>query len=111
MEAQDRRLETAACTLVALFAFAANSILTRMALGGGHSDAASFTGVRLAAGALTLSLLVRLRGGGWPRLQARGIPGVLALFAYAAPFTFAYLRIGAAVGSLVAFGAVQLTMI
>jgi drug/metabolite transporter (DMT)-like permease len=111
MNAQERRLETVVCTLLALLAFAANSVLTRMALGGGQADAASFTLVRLAAGALTLSLLVRLRGGGWPRLPVRGIPGVVALFAYAAPFTFAYLRIGAAVGSLVVFGAVQLTMI
>ena len=39
------------------------------------------------------------------------LPGPLALFAYAAPFSFAYLRIGAAVGALVLFGVVQLTMI
>ncbi len=93
--------------LAALCAFAANSILTRLALRGGLIDAPSFTAVRLVAGAAVLALLSgrRLKGsaGGW-------VSG-LALFAYAAPFSFAYLRIGAGVGALILFGAVQVTMI
>jgi drug/metabolite transporter (DMT)-like permease len=102
---------TAALTALALTAFAANSILTRMALGARLIDAASFTSIRLAAGALVLAALVRVKAGGWTPLRGRGYAGPLALFAYAAPFSFAYLRIGAAVGALVLFGAVQLTMI
>src|SRR4051812_7924783 len=104
-------IETAALTAAALTAFASNSILTRLALGGGHIDAAAFTAVRLTTGALVLVLLVRLHAGTWAPLRRRGLSGPVALFAYAAPFSFAYLRIGAAVGALVLFGAVQLTMI
>jgi drug/metabolite transporter (DMT)-like permease len=107
-------LETAALTALALASFAFNSILTRMALQGGHvqaTDAASFTAIRLVTGAVTLALLVRARSGSWTALRGRGWRGPLALFAYAAPFSFAYLRIGAATGALVLFGTVQLTMI
>ena len=105
------RLETTALTLLALLAFAFNSILTRMALAPRLIDAASFTLVRLAAGALVLALVVLLRTRSVAALRGGGVLGPLALFAYAAPFTFAYLRIGAAVGALVLFGVVQLTMI
>src|SRR5688572_33127738 len=52
-----------------------------------------------------------MRRGTTPSLKGRGVLGAVALFAYAAPFSFAYLRIGAAVGALVLFGVVQLTMI
>jgi drug/metabolite transporter (DMT)-like permease len=106
-----RPLETAALTALALTSFAFNSILTRMALGRGHLDAATFAAVRLATGALTLALLVRGHSGSWGALRGRGWAGPLALFGYAAPFSFAYLRIGAATGALVLFGTVQLTMI
>lgn len=104
-------LRTAGLTLLALVAFASNSLLTRRALGSGQIDAATFTCIRLAAGAVVLALLVRGRAGTWAPLRGRGALGPLALFAYAAPFSFAYLRIGAAVGALVLFGVVQLTMI
>jgi drug/metabolite transporter (DMT)-like permease len=105
------RLGTPVLTLLALGAFAANSLLTRMALAPGLVDAASFTLMRLTAGALVLCLLVRLQSGGWASLRGGGWVGPVALFAYAAPFTFAYLRIGAAVGALLLFGSVQITMI
>src|SRR5688572_20160923 len=58
-----------------------------------------------------LAGLLRGRTGTWMPWRDRGASGPLALFAYAAPFSFAYLRIGAAVGALVLFGVVQLTMI
>lgn len=106
-----RAIETAAFTLLALVAFAANSILTRLALAGGHADAASFVTVRLVSGALTLALLVRLQAGSWGPLRGMRPAGPLALFIYAAPFSYAYLRIGAASGALVLFGSVQLSMI
>lgn len=102
-------------TLAALLAFASNSLLTRFALGAGKIDAATFTAVRLAAGAIMLSVLVWLQGRGWQLLRGRSRTGTalgaFALFLYAAPFSFAYLRIGAATGALVLFGVVQLTMI
>jgi drug/metabolite transporter (DMT)-like permease len=106
-----RVLETAVLTALALTAFAFNSILTRLALGRGHLDASTFVAVRLATGALTLALLVRGHARSWAPLRGGGWAGPLALFAYAAPFSFAYLRIGAATGALVLFGTVQLTMI
>lgn len=102
---------TAALTLVALLAFASNSLLTRLALGGHSIDAATFTAIRLASGAVVLCLLVLSQARGWTPLRGGGLLGPGALFAYAALFSFAYLRIGAAVGALVLFGVVQLTMI
>src|SRR4029078_10218962 len=83
--------------------------LTRLALGTGAMDAASFTTVRLAAGAGALLAIVRAHAPA--ATGARGLVGPLALFAYAAPFTFAYVRIGAATGALLLFGSVQITMI
>ena len=102
---------TVALTLLALVAFASNSLLTRLALGSHQLDAASFTAIRLASGAVMLAAIVLVQSRSWRPLRGTGIAGPLALFAYAAPFSFAYLRIGAAVGALVLFGVVQLTMI
>jgi drug/metabolite transporter (DMT)-like permease len=99
---------TALFTSLALIGFAANSLLCRMALGDGAIDAASFTAVRLASGALVLVLLAR----SWRRGAARGSTiSAAALFAYAAPFSYAYLRLDAGMGALILFAAVQATMI
>ena len=104
-------IRTLTLTLIALVAFASNSLLTREALGAHEIDAASFTLVRLAAGAAVLAVVVRARAGSFRPAGGRALLGAAALVAYAAPFSFAYLRIGAAVGALVLFGVVQLTMI
>ena len=96
-------------TVMAMIAFAGNSLLCRAALKDTGIDAASFTSIRLLSGAMMLWLIVRLRGdaqrptGSWP--------SALALFAYAAGFSFAYLSLTAATGALLLFGAVQTTMI
>lgn len=96
-------------TSLALLGFAGNSLLCRAALAHTSIDAASFTSVRLAAGALVLWLLVRMRGDARP---GRGNwASALALFTYAAGFSFAYLQLTAASGALILFGAVQVTMI
>ena len=102
---------TVALTLLALVAFASNSLLTRLALGTHQIDAAGFTAIRLSAGAVMLVALVVGQTRSWSAMRGSSAAGPLALFAYAAPFSFAYLRIGAAVGALVLFGVVQLTMI
>jgi len=105
---QRSRLGVIALTLTALFGFAANSLLCRMALHGGAIDAVSFTAVRLASGAVALSLLLALRGG----YSAGGDWGSgLALFTYAAAFSLAYVTIPAGAGALLLFGSVQTTMI
>ncbi|MCQ4348749.1 EamA family transporter [Pseudomonas stutzeri] len=96
---------------LAMLAFAANSLLCRIALRDGHVDAASFTAIRLASGALALWLIVRLRGGGKPAAPGGNWPSALALFAYAAGFSWAYLQLSAASGALLLFGAVQASMI
>ena len=99
----------AALTVLAMLAFAGNSLLCRAALKHTPIDAATFTTVRLVAGAIALWLLVALRrkqawrAGNW--LSA------LALFVYAAGFSYAYLSLPAATGALLLFGAVQATMI
>jgi drug/metabolite transporter (DMT)-like permease len=98
---------------LALLGFAGNSLLCRLALRGGDIDAASFTALRLASGALALALLAKWqhRGADAPA-PARGDWGsALALFVYAAAFSYAYLGLTAATGALLLFGAVQLTML
>jgi drug/metabolite transporter (DMT)-like permease len=98
-----------ALTLLAVIAFAGNSLLCRLALKQTGIDAASFTFIRIVSGAVVLWLIVRLRGG--TRSTAGSWSSALALFAYAACFSFAYARLSAATGALLLFGAVQATMI
>ena len=96
-------------TALAMFAFAANSVLCRLALRHTQVDAASFTAVRLVSAALVLWLIVRLRSG---RAAAGGNwPSALALFTYAAAFSFAYTGLQAGIGALILFGCVQATMV
>ncbi len=96
-------------TVLALIAFAGNSLLCRAALAHTHIDAASFTTVRLLSGAVILWVLVLIRGGVRP--GNGNWLSALALFAYAAGFSFSYVHLTAAVGALILFGAVQTTMI
>ncbi len=96
-------------TLLALLAFAGNSLLCRAALAHTHIDPASFTSLRLVSGAAVLWLIVMLRSS---RAQGAGSwLSALALFVYAAGFSFSYLHLTAAAGALILFGAVQTTMI
>lgn len=100
----------AGATAIALTCFAGNSLLCRLALAERHVDAATFTAVRLASGAFVLALLARGRPVDARAPSARWGSGAL-LFAYALPFSLAYLRVGAALGALVLFASVQATMI
>ncbi|MFZ5637612.1 MAG: DMT family transporter [Pseudomonadota bacterium] len=102
-------LRIAALTALAILAFAGNSLLCRAALAGGTIDAAGFTTVRLVSGAVVLWWIVRLRAG--DGAVAGHWASALALFVYAAGFSFAYLDLSAATGALLLFGAVQATMI
>ena len=102
-------VRTVVLTSLAMLAFAGNSVLCRVALKQTGIDPASFTFIRLASGAVVLWLVVRLTrqgqsgGGNWR--------SALALFGYAACFSFAYVSLTAATGALLLFGAVQATMI
>lgn len=100
---------TITLTVLAMIAFAGNSLLCRAALKHTSIDAASFTTIRLVSGAVMLWLLMKMRrtppGGKGNWLSA------VALFIYAAGFSFAYVSLPAATGALLLFGAVQATMI
>lgn len=96
-------------TCLAMLAFAGNSVLCRLALKATDIDAATFTSLRLLSGALMLWLLVRLRQAKRP--AAGSWPAALALFSYAAAFSFAYIKLDAGTGALLLFGAVQLSML
>ncbi|MEO6364494.1 MAG: DMT family transporter [Luteimonas sp.] len=98
-----------ALTSLAMLAFAGNSLLCRIALERTLIDPASFTAIRLLSGAATLWLLARLRDGA--RSSEGNWLSALALFAYAAGFSFAYATLSTATGALLLFGAVQITMI
>lgn len=103
-------------TVLAMIAFAGNSLLCRAALNQTSIDPASFTSIRLISGALVLWLIVRLRASGSANGAAQTLVGgnwwsALALFAYAAGFSYAYVSLAAGTGALLLFGAVQVTMI
>lgn len=98
-------------TLLAMLAFAGNSLLCRVALRDTAIDAASFTSMRLCSGALTLWLLVRFTRRPGAAAGAGDWRSALALFVYAAGFSWAYLQLSAGLGALLLFGAVQATMI
>lgn len=101
---------TAGAVLFALLAFAANSVLCRMALRQSHIDPASFTSIRLIAGALTLWILVRASRRG--AVTGSGTwASAAALLAYAIAFSFAYVGLTAGTGALLLFGAVQIVML
>ncbi len=96
-------------TLITMIAFAGNSLLCRFALKNTEIDPASFTSIRILSGAMALLLLLKIRSG------SSKISGswrsAIALFAYAAAFSFAYVTLEAGIGALLLFSAVQVTMI
>jgi drug/metabolite transporter (DMT)-like permease len=113
-------------TLVAMIAFASNSLLCRAALKQTSIDAATFTFVRIFSGAAALWLIMEFRRRltverttshlverclGLSVQRAGNWLSALALFAYAAAFSFAYVDLSAGTGALLLFGAVQATMI
>jgi drug/metabolite transporter (DMT)-like permease len=93
-------------TALAMIAFAANSVLARLAFATAGAEPLSYTGIRLAAGALTLALLLAVRrqslrpAGSWA--------GAAALFGYAILFSIAYILLGAGTGALILFASVQI---
>lgn len=94
--------------LLTMAAFAANSLLCRLALKGMHMDAVSFSSIRLLSGAVALLILLRL-----PAIKKRPEFNVLnaALLAiYVFAFSLAYLSLTTAAGALLLFGTVQCVM-
>jgi len=100
----------------ALIAFAANSILSRYALGAHNIDPISFTTIRLLSGAVALGLLLFVRSRTSLSIQSvftitkSSIMGASYLLLYAVTFSFAYITLNTATGALLLFGTVQLCM-
>ena len=97
--------------ILALIAFAANSILSRYGLYLGSIDPASFTFIRLLAGAVTLILLCLLSLQKIDKPKKQHWLGGSFLILYAVTFSFAYISLDTATGALILFGTAQLLMI
>lgn len=93
-------------TGLAVIAFAANSVLARLAFVTAGAEPLSYTGIRLGSGAVTLALLLFVRQ---RELNVRGSwSGAAALFGYAIFFSIAYVLLGAGTGALILFASVQI---
>ena len=101
-------VRVALLTALAMIAFAANSLLCRLALRHTAIDPATFTSIRVIAGAVVLWALARARSG---RRGSGNWLSAFALVAYAAGFSLAYVSLSAGTGALLLFGSVQATMI
>lgn len=97
-------------TSLTMVAFAANSLLNRLALSGDEIGPAGFAAVRVAAGASVLFALLAYRDRSFPRLAMPYWPAVIGLASYMLGFSFAYVSMDAGIGALVLFGVVQITM-
>lgn len=96
-------------TAIAMIAFAANSVLCRIALRHSAIDPISFSVIRLVSGALILWMILKFQR---PAKKGTGSwGGALSLYVYAFAFSYAYLKLDTGTGALVLFGAVQLTML
>lgn len=92
-----------------LTAFAANSILCRIALRNGYSDPETFSMLRLLGGAV--ALLAWHWGQGKLKAIRWNITDAILLCAYVLFFSIAYVQLNTATGALLLFGAVQVCMI
>ena len=97
-------------TGLALLAFAANSILNRIALANELIGAGDFALLRVAAGAAMLLLLLVVRNRQMPSIQKAHVRSVLGLGVYMVGFSYAYVNLDAGLGALILFGTVQVVM-
>ena len=104
-------MRIALLTTATMVAFAANSVLCRLALGDTTIDAASFTTLRLLSGTIMLLVVSRVASRKRPADSGGNWLSAAVLFVYAAAFSFAYISLSAGTGALILFGTVQATMI
>ncbi|WP_299551634.1 DMT family transporter [uncultured Tateyamaria sp.] len=97
-------------TCLTMIAFAANSVLNRMAIDSGAIDPSSFAMIRVLAGAVALCMILTVRGGGLPLFERGRVVGALSLAAYMIGFSLAYVTLDAGLGALILFGTVQVSM-
>jgi drug/metabolite transporter (DMT)-like permease len=100
---------TLTLTTLAMLAFAANSVLCRLALGADTIDAASFTSIRLLSGAAMLAIILFYRNRSFGQDKPNPV-SALMLFTYAICFSFSYIQLSTGTGALILFGTVQLTL-
>lgn len=104
-------MKTILYTLIALIAFAGNSVLCRLALGDEVIDAASFTAIRLFSGVAVLALILSFTQARSEKSSKGSWLASIMLFVYATAFSFAYISVDTGTGALILFGFVQITMI
>ena len=104
-------LKTIILTGLALIAFAANSILCRLALGSEAIDASSFTVIRLLSGTIVLLIIIGSTRNTTEGSSKGSWSASLMLFIYAVTFSYAYISLDTGTGALILFGSVQITMI
>jgi drug/metabolite transporter (DMT)-like permease len=118
-------------TLLAMIAFASNSLLCRLALKQTSIDPGTFTFIRILSGAVALWFIIKIgRRMAVNKTATRFVENfsiasviprnslpshgnwfsAFALFVYAATFSFAYVGLSAGTGALLLFGAVQAAM-
>ncbi|WP_300012799.1 DMT family transporter [uncultured Roseobacter sp.] len=97
-------------TCLTMIAFAANSILTRLAVDGGYIDPSSFAIIRVLSGVVVLSMIMTVKVGKIELFQRDRAAGAVSLAAYMAGFSLAYLTLDAGLGALILFGVVQISM-
>ncbi|WPP70920.1 DMT family transporter [Acinetobacter pittii] len=95
---------------LAMMAFAANSVLCRLALAGQHIDPMTFSLIRVGSGAVVLLGLFLYSKSSQAKVQWN-LKNALFLAVYILAFSYAYLQIDAGIGALLLFGVVQLTMV
>lgn len=93
-----------------MVAFAANSVLNRVAVDSGAIDPSSFAMIRVLSGAVALCMILVVRGGALPLLDRGRVVGALSLSAYMIGFSLAYVTLDAGLGALILFGTVQVSM-
>lgn len=105
-------IKTLTLTALAMIAFAANSVFTRIALVETDIAPEMFTSIRLLTGAMMLLAIVAFHQKSLAYPKGSGsLNGAIALFCYASFFSVAYLSLGAGLGALILFASVQITMI
>ncbi len=103
-------MRLALLTTLTMIAFAANSVLNRMAVDSGSIDASSFAMIRVLSGAIALCMILTVRGGGLPIARKGRLLGAASLSAYMIGFSLAYVSLDAGLGALILFGTVQVVM-
>ena len=104
-------IKTTVLSALALIAFAANSVLCRLALGEHAIDAASFTNIRLLTGAAVLLIIISFNKNNAKSDERGSWSASFMLFIYALAFSYAYTTLSTASGALILFGSVQLSMV